>query len=72
MNVLRICLLLVTLGAIRVTLTGAGNEGLLIAVIGFALCLGFLDRRLQPTDQAATKYYRQIEPEPEDPDEGRG
>jgi len=72
MNVLRICLLLVTLGAIRVTLTGTDAGGLLIAVIGFALCLGFLDRRLQSPHRTAPKLKRQIEPEPEDPDEGRG
>jgi hypothetical protein len=72
MHLGRICLFLAILGAIRVTLTGVGDEGLLIAVVGFALCLGLLDRRVQRSNQTATCNQVRRTAEPEEPDEGRG
>jgi hypothetical protein len=74
MIVARIALLLIILGAIRLVLTGFGHEGLLIAIIGFAIVLGFLDRRLKPLPLRHRPLGREgasVDGIPEDDDEGR-
>ena len=74
MNVARICLLLVTLGAIRLVLVGAGSRGVLVAIVGFALVLGFLDRRLRShvSDRPASRQGAAVQDLAEDADEGSG
>jgi hypothetical protein len=73
MNLARIVLLLLILGAIRFIVVGGWNEGFLIAVIGFAAVLGFLDRRLRQSPLASRPAHRQgasVAGLPEDADEG--
>ena len=72
MHLGRICLLLVLTAALFVVQMGVKVERLLIGLIAVALCLGLLDGDLQPQHRTATKHHSLIDPEPEEPDEGRG
>lgn len=73
MSIARICLALLLLGAIRFLVVGGGDGGFLIAIVGFAVILGFLDRRLNRVPLPQRPAHRQgssVDGIPEDADEG--
>jgi hypothetical protein len=73
MNLVRICLFLLILGAVRLVLEGGDHEVFFVAIIGFAVVLGFLDRRLKRLPLTHRPAHRQgatVNGLPEDADEG--
>jgi hypothetical protein len=55
MHLGRINLVLLAVGAVRFVVTGEGGIGILLSALALALCLGLLDRKLQPSNQTATR-----------------
>jgi len=55
MHLGRINLVLLAVGAVRFVVTGEGGIGILLSALALALCLGLLDRKLQSSNQTATR-----------------